>query len=134
MIARCGRNVKIADGVRILNWQNLDIGDNVSINTGCYIDAAGGIIIGNNVSIAHHSTILSSTHTWDDISLPIKYNPIVLGRTVICDDVWIGCACRIIAGVTINSRSVIASGAVVNRDIDSNSVYAGIPAKKIKGI
>lgn len=36
------------------------------------------------------------------------------------------------AGITINSRSIIAAGAVVTKDVESNSIVGGVPAKKIK--
>ena len=44
----------------------------LSYNNNCYIDASGGIVINNDVSIAHSSTILSTSHKWQDKSIPIK--------------------------------------------------------------
>ena len=38
----------------------------------------------------------------------------------------------ILKGVHIHSGSVIAAGSVVTRDVESNSIYAGVPAKKLK--
>ena len=66
--------------------------------------------------------------------MPIKYNPSVCSPIVVNDDVWIGCGCRILAGVEIGDRVVIAAGAVVNKNVERNSLYAGVPAKKIKSI
>lgn len=128
----CGDNVKIGTNVQILGWEKLSIGTNVSIHSNCYIDAHGEIEIGNNVSIAHNSTILSTNHGWADTSLPIKYNPIVLGKVIISYDVWIGCGCRVLAGVCIHSRSIIAAGAVVNKDVEPGVIVGGIPAKILK--
>ncbi|GEM62184.1 acetyltransferase [Sphingobacterium faecium NBRC 15299] len=134
LIKNIGENIKIGTNVQILGWNNLEIGDNVSIHSNCYIDANGGIKIGNNVSIAHNSTILSANHDWTDESVPIKYNPVTFKPVTISDDVWVGCGCRILAGVKINSRSVIAAGAVVNKDIESNTIVGGVPAKILKRI
>lgn len=50
------------------------------------------------------------------------------------NDVWIGCGVRIMAGVTIHKRSIVAAGAVVTKDIDSGSLVGGVPAKMIKEI
>lgn len=130
----CGDNVSIHPNVYILNPENLIIGSNVSIHPMCYLECFGGIDIGNDVSIAHSTSILSVNHTWKDEFVPIKYNEIESRRIIICDDVWIGCGARILAGVKINKRSVIAAGAVVNRNVYSNTVVAGIPAKEIKKI
>lgn len=134
LIKNCGNNVKIGTNVQILGWDKLSIGSNVSIHSNCYLDANGQITIGDNVSIAHNSTILSTNHDWTDITIPIKYNPVVFASVSIFDDVWIGCGCRILAGVNIHTRSVIAAGAIVNKNVDSKTIVGGIPAKKIKDI
>lgn len=134
MIAECGKNVSVETYVDIRNWEKLHVGDNVSINAMSYIDAAGGIYIGNNVSIAHNTSLVSFNHTWDDNTIPIKYNPSKFGPIIIDDDVWVGCGCRILANVRIESRSIIAAGAVVVKDVEYGSVVGGTPAKLIKKI
>lgn len=128
----CGDNVSIHPGVYLFNLNKLSIGSNVSIHPMCYLDAAGGLSIGDNVSIAHNCSLLTANHTWDDTSLPIKYNPEVLAEVVIGNDVWLGCGVRILAGVRLANRSVIAAGAVVNRDTEKSSVYGGVPARLLK--
>lgn len=133
-IKSCGDNVKIGTNVQILGWEKLSIGTNVSIHSNCYIDANGEIEIKNNVSVAHNSTILSTNHDWKDKTTPIKYNPVTYGKVTIFDDVWIGCGCRILAGVHIQNRAIIAAGAIVNKNVDSNVIVGGIPAKVIKEI
>lgn len=134
LLRSCGDNIKIGTNVQILGWEKLSIGTNVSIHSNCYIDANGEIEIKDDVSIAHNSTILSTNHDWNDSSLPIKYNPVTFGKVVIYNDVWIGCGCRILAGVNIASRSIIAAGAVVNKNVQSNTIVGGVPAKIIKQI
>lgn len=132
LIKYCGDNVRIGTNVKIKNWKGLSIGSNVSIHDFCYLECAGTIVIEDNVSIAHGSSILSTSHQYNDISIPIKYNQLLTNEVYIKGDVWIGCGCRILYGVTINSRSIVAAGAIVNKNVESNSIYGGIPAKKIK--
>ncbi|TGN26864.1 acyltransferase [Empedobacter tilapiae] len=129
-----GDNVSIQPGVFIFNPDKISIGNNVSIHPMCYIEGAGEIEIGNDVSIAHASTLISTNHQWNDLEKPIKYNKETFGKIVINDDVWIGCGVRVLSDVTIGSRSIIAAGAVVNRNVENNSIYGGVPAKKIKEI
>lgn len=131
---KVGDNVSIHPGVYMFNLQNVSIGDNVSIHPMCYLEGAGGIQIGNNVSIAHASSIISTNHTWSDPVIPIKYNKEILAEIVIKDDVWIGAGVRVLAGVTVHERSIIAAGAVVNKKVESKSIYGGVPAIKIKDI
>ena len=130
----CGQRVYIGCGCEIRNWEYLEIGDDVSIHSHCYLDARGGLRIGNQVSVAHQTSILTSDHLWSDPSRPIRENPVVLKPVVIEDDVWIGCGCRILAGVTIHSRSVVGAGAVVTRSVPAGWLAIGVPARLAKSI
>lgn len=130
----CGNNVSIKQYVFLENIGNISFGNNVSVHPFCYLEGSGGIDIGNNVSLAHNTSILSVNHTWGNREMPIKYNPIEHMPVKICDDVWVGCGCRLLAGITINSRSVIAAGAVVTKDVEANTIVGGIPARQIKSI
>lgn len=128
----CGDNVSIHPNVIILSPDKLRIGDNVSIHPFCYIDATGEIDIGNDVSIAHSSTIMSTEHCYADKSIPIKDQGIIRNKTVIQDNVWVGCGARILSGTLIQSGTIVAAGAVVKNILHANSIYGGIPAKRIK--
>lgn len=52
-------------------------------------------------------------------------------KTVIENDVWIGCNVVIISGVTIGNGAVIGAGAVVTKNVPAYEIWAGVPAKKI---
>lgn len=110
----------------------MSFGNNVSINPYSYL--AGNINIGSNVSIANHTSIHCANHSFSDKTVPIKYQPIINDPITIEDDVWIASGCRILSGVHIGKRVIIAAGAVVTKSIETNSIYAGVPAKKIKSI
>lgn len=128
------KNTYLGKYLTLKNISNLKVGENVSIHDYCYLDAVGGIEIGNNVSIAHNCSLVSFNHTWSDIDLPIKYNPVIKQTIRIEDDVWVGCGARIMPGVTIHSRSVVAAGSVVISDVPPNSLVAGVPSKVVKNI
>ncbi len=129
-----GKNVYIGCNVNFKGIENLVIKNNVSIHENCHINAIGGVSIGENVSIAHNSTIISRSHTYEDKLTPIKYNPILDSPVVIKDDTWIGAGVRILFGVTVNQRCIIGANSVVNKSCKSNSVYGGIPCKKLKDL
>lgn len=130
----CGDNVYIDSYVKFKNIDRLVIGTNVSIHSYVYIDAQGGIEIGDNVSIAHASTVISAEHGWDDPQTPIKYNAVRLLKTIIREDVWIGCGARILAGTNVERRVIIAAGAVTKGQLKTGSIYGGVPARKISDI
>ena len=129
---KCGKNVAVFPMCLIKSPENLVIGDNVSIQSMCVLACAGGIDIGNNVSIAYGTTVLSTTHTFDSVEVPIKYQPIELKHTRICDDVWIGCNATIIGGSVVNEGCVVGANSTVTKDIPAYSVAAGSPARIIK--
>lgn len=134
LLGSCGANVAIHRGCVIRNWSGIHIGDNVQIHPFCYLDGSGGIRIGNDVSIAHASSLLSFEHTWADPTTPIKYNPLAFAEVRIHDDVWIGCGVRILSGVELQSRSVVAAGAVLTKGIHRPGLYGGVPARKLKDL
>ena len=94
------------------------IGHHVNIQDGVVVHCTykkAPVNIGNYVSIAH--------------------NAIVHGCTI-HDNVLIGMGAIIMDDAIIESNSIIAAGALVTKGtkVESGSVYAGVPAKKIKTI
>ncbi|MNV87161.1 Galactoside O-acetyltransferase [compost metagenome] len=55
-----------------------------------------------------------------------------MSQVEIDDDVWIGCGVRVMPGIVIGKRAVVAAGSVVTRDVPPDTVVAGVPAKVIK--
>lgn len=128
-----GENIYIGKWVTFKNINKLVVGSNVSFHNYCYLDALGEVSIGDNVSIAHSSSIISFDHTFSDPTVPIKYQPIRVGEIIIENNVWIGCGVRILSNSFIESDTVVAANAVVNKRI-GKGLYAGLPAKKIRDI
>ena len=124
----------IAPSCVFKNTSELSIGDRFSIHQFSYIDALGGVSIGNDVAIAHGSSILSSNHQWHNLDAPIKYNEVVRSPVEIGNDVWIGCGVRILPGTHIHPQVVVAAGAVVRGVLESGFLYGGVPAKKIRAL
>ncbi|MFA0083548.1 hypothetical protein AB4383_16115 [Vibrio breoganii] len=106
----------------------------MSIHANSYIDGAGGLFFGNNISIAHNCSVLTAEHDWTNRSLPIKYNEVKLKETKLADDIWIGCGSRILGGTSIGNRVVIGANSVVKGEVFNDSIYVGVPARRIKEI
>lgn len=110
--------------------KNINIGKHVFINSGCHFQDQGGITIGENTLIGHRVVLATLNH---DFSPLLRSNmhpaPIDIGKNV-----WIGSGAIVLPGVTIHDGAVVAAGAVVTKDIASNTIAAGVPAKFIKEI
>ena len=79
----------------------------------------------------------NNTHRMDWFSCypfmeKIREAYVAKGDTVIGDGVWIGMRAMIMAGIKIGEGAVIASGAVVTKDVPPYTVVGGNPAKEIK--
>ncbi|OPB98804.1 acetyltransferase [Elizabethkingia meningoseptica] len=114
-----------------LNYgKNIKIGKNVFINFDCVFLDLGGITIEDNVLIAPKVSLLSEGHPLE----PETRHALVPKPIHIKKNAWIGAGATILQGVTIGENAVIASGAVVSKDVPDNVIVGGIPAKIIKTI
>jgi acetyltransferase-like isoleucine patch superfamily enzyme len=128
-----GRWVHVGNGNAIRCHEgNLRIGDKCVFgkdNTvNCYLD----IEFGAAALAADWVYICDFDHVFSDIHVPIKDQGIVKAPVRIGPDVWIGEKASVLRGVTIGQGSVIASHALVNRDIPAFSVAVGVPARVIR--
>jgi acetyltransferase-like isoleucine patch superfamily enzyme len=110
----------------------IELGQSNSVNPYCVIYGHGGLVTGNFVRIASQTVIIPANHIFDNPDQPIARQGLSKRGIKIENDVWIGSGCRILDGVKIGGGSVIAAGAVVNRDVAPSSVMGGVPAKLLK--
>lgn len=125
-------NVSIREDVYLVSPLHLRLGANVSIHPLSYIDATGGIEIGDEVSIAHGVTVMSSSHNFADTNIPINAQGITNAATKIEHNCWIGAKAVLVAGITIGEGSIVGANSVVTKDVPRNSVVAGAPARLLK--
>lgn len=128
-----GNSVKIKEYSMLLSYDGfISIGDSCTINPFTIIYGSGGVRVGNNVMIAAHCVIVSSSHIFDSIELPINMQGITSKGITIGNDVWIGSNVKILDGVEIGDGCVIAAGSVVNKSLPPFGIYGGVPVKLLK--
>ena len=132
MGAKIGKNAFIYPGVWIMPGKNLIIGDHVDLAKDVLITTKGGVFIGDRTLIGYRTQILSSNHTIPPIGEPFPVSGDSFASIRIENDVWIGANCVITAGVTIGTGAVVAAGSVVTKDVPSNAIVGGVPAKLIR--
>lgn len=108
------------------------IGKRSGIGQGTLLYGNGGLTIGDNVMIAGHSSIVASSHNYDDPSIPMVDQGYSAKGIVISDNVWIGAGARIVDGVTIGEGAVIGANAVVTRSVAPGQRVGGVPARALE--
>ena len=121
--------------VNYLRQQGIRIGENTEIygRKDAIIDTTRPwlIEIGNNVEITANIVIL--THGYDWCVFHHKDGEVLgsVGKVKINDNVFIGLGCTILPGTEIGENTIIGAASVVKGNLIPNSVYAGVPAKRI---
>ena len=128
-----GFNSKIKNHALLFTYQgSISIGNNCTVNPYSIIYGEGGVKIGNDVMIAAHCIIVSSSHLHKELHTPMNTQGISSRGIVIHDNVWIGAGVKILDGVTIGAGAIIAAGAVVTRSIPDFAIAGGVPANIIR--
>ena len=118
--------------IEMYGYGDIVIGKNSYMGNRCALASSKGckIVIGDNCSISHNVRIYTINRDPQTIinNLEVDY---VKGDVIIGNNVWIGANVFINQGVTIGSNIVIGANSVVTRDVLSNIIVAGAPAKPI---
>ena len=119
-------DVKLYAGVHIRSPKNIIIESGVSIGPKVLLDGRKGLTIGRSAVIAYDAVIWTLNHDYNDINFCTKGDAVKIG-----DFAWICSRSIILPGVTIGEGAVVASGAVVTKDVPPYAIVGGIPAKII---
>lgn len=125
-----GDNSKIGTFVEI--QKNAEIGKNVKVSSHTFI--CEGVKIEDDVFIGHNVSFINDKHpraTNSNGSLQSEADWQVV-PTVVKRGASIGTSCTILCGITIGESAIVGAGSVVTRDVPSNTVVAGNPARFLK--
>lgn len=115
---------------------NADVGcqtfvkENVFINKDCFFMDLGGIWIDRNVKIGPRVSLITVNHAEN----PQKRQQLITKSIHLQQNVWLGANVTVLPGVTIGENSIVGACSLVTKDVESNSVYVGSPAKKLRDL
>ena len=130
---RVGEGCYYLDQIVWLNGENIEMGDGVGFNYGCYVNGFGGLVIGDGAIFGPYTMIHTANHKIDDPTRPIPEQgwetspPVHVGPQS-----WVGMGACILPGVQIGEGCVIGAGSVVTSELEPYSVAVGNPAKVIR--
>lgn len=136
-----GKCIEIGNNVRIDDFciltGDLKIGSFVHVAAFALLSGSSGIILEDFVNLSSRVSVFSQS---DDYSGEFMTNPMVSnefthvtkGRVVIKTHVIIGSGSVVLPQVTLHSGTAIGTLSLINKDTEAWSIYAGVPAKKIK--
>ena len=126
LFAKCGDGFVANEGCRFNYGHLISVGDNVSWNHGCYVDAKGGVTFGDFSIMTEYVKIFTHGHSEGDHEVR-SYAGVEIG-----DYAKIYTAATILSGVKIGKGAIVATGAIVTKDVEDYTVAAGIPAKPLR--
>jgi acetyltransferase-like isoleucine patch superfamily enzyme len=116
----------IYGGTEFRSPRLIHIGRHSIVGNNCLLDGRSGLEIGDNVNISSGVWIWTLHH---DVQSPDF--AITGAKTIIHNRVWLCSRSTILPGVVIGEGAVVASGAVVTKDVPPYAIVGGIPAKVI---
>ena len=130
---RFGRFTWIGDGTKIRCHEGeVAIGAKTVLGQECTISAYKRIAIGEQCVIADRAMFIDFDHGIVEVERPIRVQGIYKEPVAVGSNVWIGYGACVLRGAAVGDNSVLGTYAVVTKDLPTNAVAAGIPARVIR--
>ena len=138
-----GNKVSIAAGVTVDSFVkikfagglgNIDIAEDVYLNSGVVIYSGNGVRIGAGTLIAANTTVAATNHEYK-----AKHKRIIdqrfmasRGGVLVEEDCWIGCNCALLDGTVLGPGCVVAAGTTLRGEWAAYSVIGGNPPRILR--
>ncbi len=129
---RLGRWSWIGQGTKIrIHEGECAIGAKTVLGQECTISSFQHVSIGRECVIADRVMLIDFDHGVTEVERPIRAQGIYKRDVRVGSNNWIGYGACILRGATVGDNCVIGANTVVTKDVKSNSVVAGAPAKLV---
>lgn len=142
-----GSMTTFGKGMRLTAWDtyagecfhpSITIGKDCHFGDNCHVTSCNKISIGDNLLTGTNVLITDNAHGQFDknnIVLPPIDRPLYSkGSVTIGNNVWLGNNVCIMPGVSVGDGVIVAANSVVTKDVPSNTMVAGVPARIVKQI
>jgi acetyltransferase-like isoleucine patch superfamily enzyme len=126
VLRNCGKGFTAGRDISLAAVDRLEIGNNVYLAKGCWLNAIGGLKIGDEVVMAPYVVISTNKHGFRDGS--VRFGgahpcPVEIGRGT-----WLAAHSVVAGGVTIGCGNLIGANAVVTKNTPNHVIVGGVPA------
>jgi putative colanic acid biosynthesis acetyltransferase WcaF len=125
--AKLGENCHIYGKARIWAPWNLVCEDQATVGDDAIIYNPEHISLGSHAIVSQQAYLCAATHDYEDPAFPLIAFPISVGSYA-----WICARATVQPGISVGEGAVLALGSVATRDLEPWTVYAGVPARKVK--
>ena len=126
----CGHNFQIGRRVTINFPHRLEVGGDVYIATGCWLHAAGGIALEDEVQLGPYAVLITGDHTLTNGSY--RHGSGARSPIRLCRGSWVAAHATITKGVTLGCGALVAANGVATHDVPDFAIAAGVPARIIR--
>lgn len=123
LFKKCGDGFVANEGCRFNYGHRIEVGENVSWNSGCFIDSKGGVKMGDFAMLTEYVKIFTHSHSEHD-HMQREYNGVEIG-----DYAKVYTNATILPGVKLGTGAVVATGAIVTKSVDDFMLVSGVPAR-----
>jgi acetyltransferase-like isoleucine patch superfamily enzyme len=123
---KLAKSVVIYGGSEFRFPSGISIGKYSTIGNDCLLDGRSGLVIGENVNIGSGTWIWTLQHNVQSPDFALLGDKVIIHNRV-----WLCARCTILPGVEIGEGAVVATGAVVVKNVAPYTIVGGVPAKPI---
>lgn len=127
---KCGKRLELGRDLTLLNSYNIEIGNDVYIAKGGWLNGMGGLTIEDEAILAPYVVISTMQHVFRNNS--VRFGGSLPGKVIIGKGTWLAAHVAVKCGVTVGRGCIVGANAFVVKDTDDNGVYGGVPARFIK--
>ena len=124
---KIGKKTRIAMRAIVFKPSGIEIGERNVINEFVLLDGRSGLKIGDDNSISMFAKIYTGTHNPHSDTFAYRG-----GRTIICDNCWIGTSAIVLPGSNINDFATISANSLFKGVAAEKGIYQGVPAVYIR--
>jgi acetyltransferase-like isoleucine patch superfamily enzyme len=132
-VVRLGRWAWIGHGTKIRAHEGVvEIGAKTVMGQECTISAFQSVRIGRECIVADRVMLIDFDHGVVEVERPIRLQGIYKRDVEVGNNCWIGYGACILRGATVGDNCVVGTSTVVTKDVPSNAVVGGVPARLLR--